>query len=465
MTASTSQDSSRWRELFEPQYLAATATLCLGVALFAFNVFFVATAMPSAIRELGGEAFIAWTFALYLVFAIASGAAAAPMQARFGTRSVFFVAAALFVVGTLISASAGTMAQVLAGRALQGAAAGPIEALCYTLIPVLFPSRLVPKVFGAEAVCWAAAAFGGPAIAGYITEAWSWRGAFLVSLPLVTIFAVLVYVIVPKDETKYRDVSFPGLRVILIGLGILAICVAGIASLWLSAVLIVGAVVLLCSAVRIDRASPHPLLPRAAFTFAAPVGFGFWTIVLMAMAESSSAVFLVYGAQHVWGYSAVLAGAIGSVLAVSWSGSQILLASLAGDELRRRLIWVGAALLFAALVLMVVGFSVSNIVIVVVAQIMIGVSFGINWASLSQYLMEAVDEHERNVTAAFLPTSQSAGFAIGDALVGLIANLAGFATAKSANDIRQVLIVVFACGAAIAFPAIFAAWKAVRNKI
>lgn len=464
MSGATEHESSRWGELLKPQYAAATLVLSLGVALFAFNVFFVATAMPSAIKELGGEAFISWTFALYLVFAIAGGVGAPSLQTRFGTRAVFLVGAAVFTIGTLISAFAPNMWFVLLGRALQGVAAGPIEALCYTLIPVLFPSRLVPKVFGVEAVCWALAAFGGPAAAGYITEVWSWRGAFLVSLPLVAIFATFVPIVVPREEKSVGNVMFPAGRVVLIALGILAVCLAGISSVWIAALLLVAAVVLLWSAVRIDRnTAGQSMLPKAAFSFAAPIGVGFWTIVLMAMAESSSAVFVVYGAQHVWGYSAILAGALGSVLAISWSSSQILLASFATDKFRRELIWVGAVLLFAALSLMVIGFMYHLIGVVLLAQIMIGVAFGVNWASISQLLMEAVDEHERNVTAAFLPTSQSAGFAVGDATVGLVANLAGFATARAAEDVRYSLIVVFVFGAIVALPAILAARKTVRG--
>ncbi len=464
MIEATDSENSQWRELLKPPYFASTLVLSLGVALFAFNVFFVATAMPSAIKELGGEAFISWTFALYLVFAIAGGAAAASLQARFGTRTVFLAGAVIFVVGTLISAYAPNMWLVLAGRALQGAAAGPIEALCYALIPVLFPSRLVPKVFGVEAVAWALAAFGGPSVAGYITEVWSWRGAFLVSLPLVFIFAVCVPFVVPREDTSQTPHSFPGGRVALVALGILAVCVAGVSSSLIALALILVAVLLLWSAIRIDRMTTgQSLLPKSAFTLASPVGVGFWTIVLMAMAESSSAVFLVYGAQHVWGYSAVLAGALGSVLALSWSGSQILLASIAGPELRRQLIWIGAAILFVALLLMVVGFFYHLIAVVIVAQMMIGMAFGVNWANISQFMMESVGDEERTATATFLPTSQSAGFAIGDALVGLVANMAGFAAARAADNVRYSLIVVFVFGAVVALPAVFTARRTVRG--
>ena len=77
----------------------------------------------------------------------------------------------LFLAGTLLAANASSMTEILLGRALQGVGEGIISALCYALIPELFPSRLIAKVFGAEAVVWALAAFGGPLLAGLVTDA------------------------------------------------------------------------------------------------------------------------------------------------------------------------------------------------------------------------------------------------------------------------------------------------------
>lgn len=92
--------------------------------------------------------------------------------------------ALVFLVGTLIAGMAPTMPIFLAGRALQGVGEGIISALCYIFIPVLFPSRLIARVFGVEAIVWALGSFGGPLIAGMLTEAVSWRMAFFVNVPV-----------------------------------------------------------------------------------------------------------------------------------------------------------------------------------------------------------------------------------------------------------------------------------------
>ena len=146
---------ARWGELFTQRYWAATVTLCLGVALFAFNAFLVSTALPTAVREIGGVAVIAWATSIYLALSIVGGAAASRLKARYGARAALIASAVLFLGGTLLAATASSMTEVLIGRALQGIGEGIISALCYTLIPELFPGRLIAKVFGAEAVVWA----------------------------------------------------------------------------------------------------------------------------------------------------------------------------------------------------------------------------------------------------------------------------------------------------------------------
>ena len=168
--SSSHDEHAHWKELVRAPYGVATATLSLGIALFSFNAFCVATALPSAVIDLGGTALISWSLSLYLIFSIVSGFACSGLADRFGSRSIFFAAAFAFLLGTVLAGAAPDMPTLLAGRALQGIGAGLIQAGCYALIPEIFPSRLLPKIFGVEAAVWALAAFGGPLVAGYLTE-------------------------------------------------------------------------------------------------------------------------------------------------------------------------------------------------------------------------------------------------------------------------------------------------------
>ncbi len=463
MTSATSSESSRWGEVFHAPHFLPLATLALGEALFAFNVFFISTALPTAVDDLKGVAMITWASSLYLIFAIVSGAAAGLAKVRFGARPVFVIAAFVFMAGTLLTGFAPSMPVLLAGRGLQGAGAGMIGGMSYAMIPVLFPARLVPKVFGVEAVMWVLAAFGGPAVAGVLTVHLSWRAALSSSLPLAVIFLILVLRVVPKEIPSLGATRFPGLRLGLIAAGLLLVMFSSVFPAMQALQLNAGAVVLIVCGFLADRMSKDRLFPRKAFTFSLPFGLGLWVVVLMAIPESSVSAFLPYSIQHAWGYSPAFAGAVHSVLALGWSFSQLFIATFVSSRMRRELIWIGPILLAAGLFITSAGIASQSLALIILAQACIGTAFGINWGSISELLMHAAPENERALASSLLPTSQSGGFALGASLSGLTGNLLGIAGATSAADIRTILSQVFLIAAVAALPSIPLAWLVVRR--
>ncbi|URK88970.1 MFS transporter [Rhizobium sp. RCAM05350] len=453
-----------WGELMRPRYLVSTITLCLGVALFAFNEFFISTALPTAVEELGGAALLSWAFTLYLVFAIIGGLVAANLKQRFGARNTLLAAATVFIVGTVLATFATDMTQVLAGRLLQGAGEGIVAALCYALIPELFPSRLVPKVFGAEAIVWAMAAFSGPLVAGGLTEHFSWRAAFFVSIPAAAIFIILVLAIVPRGVSCSRQASsIPFARLIAAGAGILMISLSGIAGGTLPmTALLIGAAVVLTTVVYRDRRSPNPVLPRAAFSVREALGTGLWVILLMPLAQAAGSVFLVYSLQHLWQLGPTAAGALSAVMAISWSLTAIGVASLRSLALRNRVMLAGPVLLAIGLAAVLMAIATGSLWLVLPGQVMIGAGFGVSWGTLSQLMMDVSTDDERDRTSAMLPTLQSAGYAIGAAVFGLVANVTGFGGAASTDTMRHAMLVVFAAGFLVAAIAVFFGMRTAR---
>jgi hypothetical protein len=99
---------------------------------------------------------------------------------------------------------------------------------------------------------------------------------------------------------------------------------------------------------------------------------------------------------------------------------------------------------------------------VAVSLVPVGSAFGMNWGNLSELLIGAAGDQERDRVATLLPTAQAAGFGIGAALMGLIANHAGFADATTRTEVQHVMVVVFTAATAIALPAAFAAYRVVN---
>lgn len=407
------------------------ATLCLGVAIYALNGFLVTTALPTAVLQIGGLDLIAWSLTVYLVAAITAGAVAAVLKARLGARRALLLPAALFIVGTLLAASAGSMAQVLLGRLLQGAAEGVIAALCYALIPEMFPPHLVARVFGVEAVVWAVAAFGGPLAAGLLTEALSWRAAFLVSVPMALLFMALVLRVVPRPDGVARaGAPIPLLRLLLCAAGIMLVALAGVQRApWRIATLLVLALLALAALFGLDRRSRARLFPSGAFDPRVTLGAALWVVLLMPVAQASTSVYLVLLVEHVWGYGPTRAGQIQALMALSWSGVAVLVANAWASQRETALIRGGCLSLALGLAGTLLAVWGAAIWLLLLAQVAIGAGFGLSWAFLSHAVMRSARPGERDRASAMLPTVQSGGYALGGALAGLVANGSGLTAA------------------------------------
>ena len=452
----------RWAEIFGPRYIAVTTILALGVTLFAFNAFLSAAALPSAVHELGGVEIISWATTLYLVFAIVGGAAASLFKRRLGSRYALIGLALVFLVGTIIAAIAGDMAQVLIGRAVQGFGEGVVAALCFALIPELFPSRLVPKVFGMQAVVWAVAAFGGPAGAGALTELISWRAAFLINVPFVAIFVTMVLLRVPRGQRPADAQGFPGLRLLTIGAGTMLVALAAIASTVQAVFLLIGAAVLLVAAVWLDRRSVERLMPPDAFSLRSAVGSGLWVFLLMPIAGAATAVYLIMLLQQLWDFGPTQAAITGAVMAIGWSMSSVTVANVRLRSTRRILICLGPLLLGLGLILVLLGLEWTQLPVLLVGQLAIGMGFGVSNGYIMLTIMEASTAEERDRTSALLPTTQSAGNALGAALAGVAANAAGYPHAVENADVLVAIIPLFAMAALFSLLAFFAALRLVQ---
>ena len=179
--------------------LAPLLLVNLGVGTHAMIWYMASTVMPSVVQDLGAADTIGWATTVYLVTTILGAVAMAGAKARFGAWWSMVGAGLLVTLGSLVAAAAPTISWVLVGRALQGLGEGMLTALSYALVRELFHNAQVPRVFGIQAATWAVAIFLGPLAGGWLTEAWSWRAAFLGAavLPLPMLAIGLVAVLSP----------------------------------------------------------------------------------------------------------------------------------------------------------------------------------------------------------------------------------------------------------------------------
>jgi EmrB/QacA subfamily drug resistance transporter len=271
--------------LAEPEITPArlrTVALIVACALFMQNLdsTVISTALPTMARAFGEDpvhmnvALTSYLFALAL-FVPASGW----MADRFGTRTVFRTAIAVFTLGSVLCGRADSLAFLVVSRVIQGAGGA-------MMLPVgrLVLLRTVPKNRLVGAMAWVTmpALIGpviGPPVGGLIVTYLSWRWIFDINVPI----GVAGFVLVSLFIADVRDPA-PG-KLDLVGLLLSGFALAGFMGVLelvgrhlvsMSIVVAVGAGGLLsgCLYAWHARRQPRPLLDFSLFrlpTFAVSV--------------------------------------------------------------------------------------------------------------------------------------------------------------------------------------------------
>jgi O-antigen/teichoic acid export membrane protein len=216
----------------------------------------------------------------------------------------------------------------------------------------------------------------------------------------------MVLFVVPAGRPESSATTrFPGLRLLTIGLGIMLVALAGVASPWSAVGLLACAAILLVAAVWLDGRSRDRLMPRDAFRPVSVVGTGLCMTLLINVAGAGSAVYLVLVVQRIWSMGPTFAGAIAAVLAVAWSASAVIVANVRHKQTRKALIRSGPALIASGLILVMIGLQLDQLACVIGGQLVIGAGFGTCNGYLNLTMMEAASDSERDRTSV-MPSAQ-----------------------------------------------------------
>ena len=105
------------------------------------HILVVAAVMPAVLRDLGNLPLYGWAFSAAALAMIGTIPIVGAAVDRFGAKPLVVATAALYFVGLLVSALAPSMAVLVVGRFVQGAASGSAYALSLgTVAKTLSPS-------------------------------------------------------------------------------------------------------------------------------------------------------------------------------------------------------------------------------------------------------------------------------------------------------------------------------------
>ncbi|MEL4153367.1 MFS transporter [Corynebacterium bovis] len=185
-----------------PRRWWALAVLSLGLVMLAVDVTVLNLAVPAIEADLAPSS----TQMLWIVdvYGFVIGALLMTMGAlgdRVGRRRLLLVGVAFFAVASVLAASATGPGQLIAARALQGAAGATLMPATLSLIRTMFTDdRERSRAVSVWVATYAVGAAAGPVIGGFLLEHFRWGAIFLINVPVAVVIVVAGLVTLPAGR-------------------------------------------------------------------------------------------------------------------------------------------------------------------------------------------------------------------------------------------------------------------------
>ena len=463
MTGTASTIGS-WRELLGAKHLGTSVVLAGGVALYATNEFLTISLLPNTVAEIGGSRLYAWVTTLYLVGSVVSATLVSPMLLRVGARSSYLTGLAVFGLASLVCGIAPTMAILIAGRALQGVAGGLLAGLGYAVINAALPRSLWTRASALVSAMWGVATVVGPAMGGLFAQFGIWRWAFVAMAVLTALMAALVPIALAAGRVDPSGAT-PKLKVpvwslLLLGAAALAVSVAQLPrNVTATAGLLAAATVLVGVFLIVDWRMRASVLPPGVFG-PGPLKWLYLTMAVLMLGAMVDTYVPLFG-QRLAHLTPVAAGFLGAALALGWTVSEIVSASVDNPQVIGRVIAAAPVVLASGLALGAVtqrdNASVGIVALWALALLVAGIGIGMAWPHLAVRAMDSVsDPAEGGTAAAAVNTVQLISGAFGAGVAGVVVN-----TAKN-GDLGDVVAArwLFTVFAALCATGVIASYRA-----
>ncbi|SFK33929.1 drug resistance transporter, EmrB/QacA subfamily [Streptosporangium canum] len=423
--------------------------LCLVQFMLVLDDTVVNVALPSIRDELGFSASgLPWVVNAYFLAFGGLLLLCGRMADLLGRRRVFLIGVALFGAASLACGLAQEPWQLVIGRFVQGAGSAMASPAAMSMITLLYPG---PQERAKALGIWGGiAALGGTSglvLSGALTDLVSWRGIFLINLPIVAVALAVLPRLVPESRAPgRRRLDVPG-AVLVTGAAVsLVYGLLRAGETGWSDPIAIGAVVfsaaLAVAFLVAESRAAAPLAPRsflASRTRAVANG----ATLLFSMAMYAMSFLLMIQIQTVLGYSPLLAGIAylpygAGILAGMWLSSRI--------SLRIGTRW---ALLLAFLVniaglLLLAGVAAgdSYAAHVLPGMLILSLGNGLSLPVMAVAAVEGTTEEDAGLGSALFTSVQQIGGAVGVAALAIMGYSAGLTAGAVCVALGAVIIVV-----------------------
>ncbi|WP_372482057.1 MFS transporter, partial [Streptomyces fuscigenes] len=410
------------------------AALMVSTALAALDSTIVSTAVPQIVGDLGGFPLFSWLFSGYLLAVTVTLPVYGKLCDTFGRKPVLLAGIALFLLGSLLCATAWNMPSLIAFRVVQGLGGGALTGTVQTVAADVYSLKDRPKIQAKLSTVWATSSVAGPTVGGLFAGYVDWRWIFLVNLPI----GALALVLIVRHLHERTAARAAGTRRALAridwagAIGIFAtgsvllgaLVQGGVAWPWLSPPslgLFAGALALGAATFAIERHAAEPIIPGWVWRRRPIVSVNL-ALGAMGLLMVAPTVFVPTYAQSVLGLGPIAAGFVLSAMSLAWPVAGALSNRVYGRVGFRGSGLIGMSLALAALLafpfLPFPGAPWQPVLVL----LLLGTGLGLFQLPQIISVQSSVSWAERGTATASILFCRQIGQSVGAAFFGAVAN-------------------------------------------
>lgn len=401
--------------------------LLLTVLMASLDQTILSAALPTIVGELGGVDLMSWVITAYLLAATIVMPAYGRLGDLVGRKGLFLAAIGVFLLGSAVGGSAGSVEWLVAGRFVQGLGGGGLVITAQAIIADVLPPRQRARYTGVLGSVFAVSSVAGPLIGGWFTDVAGWRWCFWINLPIGAVaLAVAALVLrLPPGTTRRPRLDVAGMTWCAAGVTCLVLLVtwAGTVHPWTSPTVVglaVGAVASAVLFVRAERRAAEPVIPLALFrdrTFVLATAAG----LLVGVGLFAVSSYLPTLLQMAGGRGATSSG----LLMLPMMAGILLAAGLSGVAITatgryRRYPVVGTALCAVALLLLSTTTAATPGLVTSLQLLLLGIGLGLVLQVLGLVVQNAVPHALVGTATAGHSFFREIGASVGTAVVGSV---------------------------------------------
>jgi DHA2 family multidrug resistance protein-like MFS transporter len=247
----------------------AVAAIFTALAMASLDTAIANIALPAIAADLNvSPADVVWVVNVYQIALVATLLPLGALGEIVGHRRIYLGGLLLFTLASLGCACAWSLPSLLTARALQGLGASGLMSVNSALIRFVYPSRLLGRGFGHNALVVATAFTLGPTIASGILAIGPWPWLFAINLPFGVLAIAIGMKTLPRTPRAVHAFDFFGA---LLAAGCLGLFILGVGSaahrtsIGLVSIELAAAVLLGGFLIQRHADHPAPMLPIDLF--------------------------------------------------------------------------------------------------------------------------------------------------------------------------------------------------------